>query len=175
MQGLDGGVGGGFMLRSPRFLCLDQSLHLHHLTNEPLSVDGAFLFITLRNKQALSFRFVEEKPGLVFKRPHPGILALSELSRHSLLRACLDEFCSSVGFSKLSSHGVVGLLLNAQALMGDLFMSLMPNLLHRELVLSQSSVFKSLDYYAVLRCCFVKRSLLALPKRVQLKRGGVAY
>ena len=80
-----------------------------------------------------------------------------------------------MGFSKLSSHGVVGFLLNAQALMGDLFMSLMPNLLHRELVFSQSSVFKSLDYYAVLRGRFVKRRLLALPKRVQLKRRGVAY
>jgi hypothetical protein len=175
MQGLDGGVGGSLVLRGPRFLFHDHGLHLHHPADEPLSVNGAFLLVTLGAKQSLSFRFAEKEPGLVFKRPHPGILALFELGRHCLLRVRLDEFCSSVGFSKLSSHGVVGLLLNTQALMGDLFMSLMPNLLHRELVLSQSGVFKSLDYYAVVRCRFVKRCLLALPKRVQLKRRGMAY
>ena len=71
-----------------------------------------------------------------------------------------------MGFSELCSHCVVGFLLDAQALIGDLLMSLLPNLLRVKLVLGQSSVLKSLDYYAALRGRFIKRRLLALPKRV---------
>jgi hypothetical protein len=65
VQGLESGMGGSLVLRGPRFLFLDHGLHLHQLTDEPLSVNGAFLLVTLGSKQALSFRFAEKKPGLL--------------------------------------------------------------------------------------------------------------
>jgi hypothetical protein len=49
MQGFDGGMGSSLMSSSLNFLGLYHGLHLHQLTDEPLSVHGAFLFITLRN------------------------------------------------------------------------------------------------------------------------------
>ena len=86
---------------------------------------------------------------------------------------CLGVLSTPLGFRELCSHSVVGFLLDAHALTGDLFMSLLPNQLHAKLMLSQSSVFKSLDDYAALRGSFVKRRLLTLPKRVQLQRSGM--
>ena len=67
MQGFDGGMGGSLMPSSLNVLGFHHGLHLHQLTDEPLTDDGAFLFITLGSKQALSFRFVEVGSGLGFQ------------------------------------------------------------------------------------------------------------
>ena len=96
-----------------------------------------------------------------------------ELSRHRVQSLLSQESCVSLGvlsaplgFSKLCSHRMVGFLFDAQALMGNLFMRLLPDQVHAKLMLGQSSVVKSLDYNTVLRSSFVERGLLALPKRV---------
>jgi hypothetical protein len=120
-----------------------------------------------------AFRFVEVSPGLGLNHPHPSILALLELRRqsiHSLFSqgfgVGLGMLCTPLGLGELRSQCLVGFLLYAQALKGNLFMSLLLYRLHTQLMLGQSVVFESLDYYAVFRGGLFEGRLLTKPERV---------